>query len=309
MRTKLTNENFIKKAKKIHGDKYEYGLVNYLHSQKKVIINCKIHGIFEQKANNHLRGQGCKLCGNISRKNKITDDKFLFVEKAKKVHGDKYEYGLVNYLHSQKKIFITCKEHGIFKQTPSMHLIGEGCCKCAYEIKSKMYMKSQSEFIIEAKKIHGDKYDYSLVKYIGSKKKVSIVCREHDLFKQTPCLHLRSHGCPICKQSKGERIISNILNINSIVFIPEKTFDDCVGIRNKLPFDFYLPEQNTVIEFDGIQHYKPIDLFGGDEGFKKIKITDDIKNIYCKSNKIKMIRIKYNNIHIIDKILRNEKLI
>jgi very-short-patch-repair endonuclease len=112
-------------------------------------------------------------------------------------------------------------------------------------------------------------------------------------FKQLPNDHLSGHGCPICKNSLGEMKIWNYLTEKNIKFESQKKFDGCKNKR-LLPFDFYLPEYNICIEYDGIQHYKAIDIFGGEKEFQKRKNLDKIKSEFCNSNNIKLIRIKYN---------------
>lgn len=153
---------------------------------------------------------------------------------------------------------------------------------------------TQQEFIDKAIKIHGDKYDYSLVNYINNNTKVKIICKKHGIFEQKPNNHLSNNGCPVCKESKGEKEISKILEEKSINYIAQYKFIDCVN-KISLPFDFYLPDYNTCIEFDGIQHFKSIEYWGGSDGLKKRQNNDKIKNDYCLKNNIRLIRVKYND--------------
>ena len=129
---------------------------------------------------------------------------------------------------------------------------------------------------------------------------MKIICPIHGVFEQTPNSHLRGSGCPICKTSKGELEIQRILYNKNIKYITQYTFDNCKNKR-KLPFDFYLPDYNMCIEFDGKQHYETIKYWGGEETLIKTKNNDKIKTNYCKNNNIKLIRIKYNE--CIDDIL------
>jgi hypothetical protein len=276
-------EKFINDAKKIHGDRYDYSLVDYKKAIDKVKIVCPDHGIFEQSPNNHLRGNGCTICGGSK---KLTTDEFI--ENAKKVHGDKYDYSLVNYTGAFNKIKIICPKdgHGIFEQAPNSHLQGKGCGKC-----SKTFMNNDY-FIEMSKKIHNDKYDYSLVNYVKSNEKVKIICPIHGIFEQVPNSHLDGQGCPICRESRGERKITNILIDYEIKYEPQKKFEEC-KITKQLPFDFYLTDYNICIEYDGQQHYEPINHFGGVDKFIKNKNTDSIKTKFCIDNKIPLIRIPY----------------
>jgi len=114
-------------------------------------------------------------------------------------------------------------------------------------------------------------------------------------FQQKPHTHLKGSGCPYCgNNSKGESKIKRILDANKIDYISQKYFNNCKGIKRKLPFDFYLPKQNILIEYDGVQHFRPVDIFGGQIGFEKTKTNDTIKNKYSLDNGIKLFRIKYN---------------
>jgi hypothetical protein len=277
---KQTIGEFIEKAKTIHGEKYDYSLVNYVGSKIKIKIICPIHGEFEQIPNSHLKGINCYKC---SRNYVATDE---FIEKAKTIHGEKYDYSLVNYKNNKIKIKIICPIHGEFEQIPNSHLKGCGCPKCVGKY------KTTDEFIEKAKTIHGEKYDYSLVNYISVFKQIKIICSIHGEFEQTPNSHLKGCGCPKCKESKGEKIIRDYLTKNNIKFIPQHKFDDCKDIK-PLPFDFYLPEYNTCIEYDGRQHFEIIDRWGGVNGLIDQQNKDKIKTDYCFNNKIKLLRISH----------------
>jgi hypothetical protein len=118
----VTTKEFIEKSKLIHGDKYDYSKVDYKYSNKDVIIICKIHGDFLQIPNTHLNNHGCSKCAGIAKSNTTE-----FIENAKLIHGDKYEYFKVDYKNNITKVIITCKVHGDFLQTPKSHLKGHGC--------------------------------------------------------------------------------------------------------------------------------------------------------------------------------------
>jgi len=372
MRKKKTIEEFINESIKIHGDKYDYSLVNYVNYNTKVKIICKIHGIFEQTPNKHLRTSGCSKCNGNK---KLTTEEFI--EKSKNIHGDKYDYSKVNYINYNTKVKIICKKHGIFKQTPKSHISNmSGCKKCSYENLSTKYSKDSNHFINKSRKIHGNKYDYFLVKYITAKvnvkiicpkhgifeqtpsnhhkgfgcdlcgnesthiklkksntqfikdsikthehkynysmvdyfnatTKVKIICKKHGVFEQTPNSHLSGHGCPVCKESKGEKFITKFLKKNNLNYTKQKKFNDCID-KNKLPFDFYLDNLNMCIEYDGIQHFKPIEYFGGVENLNYVKKHDKIKTKFCEEKNIKLLRIKYtDNIEEKMNFIFNEKI-
>ena len=190
--------DFIKKAKIVHGDKYDYSFVNYKNNSTLVDIVCKKHGIFTQIPKNHLRGKGCKQCGYDIRKEKFSFTKDEFIEKAKIVHGDKYDYSLVNYTNAKTKIEIICKEHGIFSQIPYNHLSGKGCKICGHLAGKENFLLTKDEFIKKANEVHKNLYNYSKVKYLNYKTKVEIICKEHGSFFQTPNNHLDGKGCKEC---------------------------------------------------------------------------------------------------------------
>lgn len=191
-------ENFIIKAREIHGDKYDYSKVNYINCDEKVCIICPEHGEFMQTPYIHLHGSACPQCGQLkSKKNKTLSD-IDFIKKANNIHKSKYDYSKVNYINNRTKVCIICPEHGEFMQTPSSHLSGRGCPQCANNNKLTFFNLTTEEFIDKAKNIQGNKYDYSKVKYINAKTKVCIICPEHGEFEQTPSSHLSGCGCPQC---------------------------------------------------------------------------------------------------------------
>lgn len=218
-----------------------------------------------------------------------------FICKSSKIHSDKYDYSLVDYKNCETKVKIICPEHGIFEQRPYSHYkSGNGCIKCAEYKVGKSFMKTNKEFIDESNLIHDFRYDYSLVEYNGSRCNVKIICNTHGVFDQTPTNHLRGKGCPKCRSSNGESEIRKFLKKNEIKFNEQHTFKDCMN-KQLLKFDFYLPDYNMCIEYDGIQHFKSIEYFGGDVKFKQIQVNDVIKNKYCEQNGVKLIRIKYDS--------------
>lgn len=284
-------QSFIEKARLIHGNKYDYSKAEYVDSQTKVKIICPTHGEFNQTPNAHLRGQGCPLCGIEHLANSFSKSQQQFIEEAKKIHGDKYDYSKVEYVNSRTKVCIICPKHGEFWQTPSNHLRGEGCMECGKEKVRELRRYDAEQFIELAKIKHNNKYDYSKVEYIGSITKVCIICLEHGEFWQTPSNHLYGEGCPKCKQSLLENKIESLLIKNNIEFIAEYRNRE---LLNSQTFDFYLPKHNIAIECQGIQHFKPID-FGGKgkeyaiKQFDNLQMLDKRKNLICKQNNIKLL--------------------
>lgn len=278
-------EEFIKKANLKHGNKYDYSLVDYKNSKTKIEIICSIHGSFKQTPGHHIKGQGCSKCGITKNKDSQKSSKQEFIVKSIKKHGNKYDYSLVDYVNSKTKVKIICSIHGIWEQKPNHHLEGKGCRKCSG------YNKLTTEqFILKSNQVHNNKYDYSCVTYKDHYTKVDIICPIHGSFQQGAGSHMSGVGCPNCNESKGEKEIFNFLIKNKIVFERQKTFEGCVH-KYRLRFDFYLPEYNTCIEYDGEQHFLPVDKWGGEENLKLIKLRDNIKTNFCKKNNINLIRI------------------
>jgi hypothetical protein len=287
-RTEQTKEkfkqDFITKAKKVHGDSYTYDLVSYCDGDPNVKITCPTHGVFEQRPSNHVNKQsGCPTCSGLKKLSTET-----FIVKAKKIHGDRFNYDLVDYKNSRTKIKITCPTHGVFEQVPASHLQNIGCLVC-----SGKHHRTTDEFVLESKLVHGHKFDYTLVEYVSTGLKVDIICGGHGKFKQTPHNHLQGQGCPVCQSSKGELSVSKFLDDNNIYYKREYSFPNCTHKR-LLRFDFYLPDKNICIEYDGIWHEIPHPKDYDGNGFKGTKIRDKIKDKYCVDNSIRLIRINYD---------------
>ena len=211
-RKRLTTEEFIEKARKVHGDKYEYDEVEYKNSDTKVKIFCNKHQMyFYQTPSNHLRGRGCPECKKQLLREIYTSNTQEFIEKAMKIHGDKYGYEDVNYTGSKNKVKIFCNNCQIyFWQLPTNHLSGEGCPKCKTNILRKIFSSNTQNFIAKARKVHGNKYDYGEVEYKNNVTKVKLFCNScQKYFWQTPNVHLTGHGCPECMKISFQKAYSS----------------------------------------------------------------------------------------------------
>ncbi len=290
-------EKFIEKANKAHNNFYDYSKTNYVNAKTKVCVICHEHGEFYVTPNNHLRGKGCPLCGEIKKRENNKYTKEEWIELANEKHNRKYDYSKVIYNGCREKVEIICPEHGAFWQDPVNHLRGNGCPKC-----SKVYRPSGAEWIKRASEIHCEKYDYAKAEYINNRTKVCIIChekdkngKEHGEFWQTPANHLNGQGCPMCKESHGENLIHNILLDEKIEFIREKTFPWLINKKTgrSLFYDFFLPEINTAIEYQGEQHFKPVKYFGGINEFKNRVENDKLKKDLTKENNVSILYIAY----------------
>lgn len=191
---RLTTEEFIARAKAVHGDKYDYSKTVYTRSCDPVEVVCSEHGSFFPRANNHINLKSdcphCKGCAPTTLE--------TFLEKAKAVHGDKYDYSRVVYHGVQKKVEIFCPKHGPFWQLPMDHQKGRGCIPCGVAKCTSSTRLTKQQFINRAKEKHGDKYDYSQVQYQNTQSKLDIICPTHGPFQQVAAHHLSGNGCPQC---------------------------------------------------------------------------------------------------------------
>jgi len=263
---KLTKEDFVEKANKVHKNKYDYTKSNYITYDTKIIITCKEHGDFEMTPSNHLKGQSCSKC-NGKMPFHTTES---FIEKANQLHNNKFDYSKVNYKTFYEPITIICKIHGEFTQIPANHLdirTKYHCQKC-----STRKVKDTISFIDEANKIFNNLYDYKLVDYKTSIQKVSIICKNHGTFFMRPNDHLQGYGCQVCSKSRYSQQAIKWLNQiakEQNIYIQHFENEGEVFIRvNKklIYFDGYCKDTNTIYEYYGnFWHgnpniYKPDDI-------------------------------------------------
>lgn len=232
-----------------------------------------------------------------------------YLSRMIEIHSSKYDYPNIKkeFESSQSKITIHCKECGdIFNQTISHHIWSKSGCRRCYGNN----ILTINEILTKSNLIHGGIYLYPKIsdEYVSSKSKITIICSKCG---HVFCNNLHSHlnkknGCSKCRNSKGEKIIIDILDKYTITCESQKRFDGCRN-KNPLPFDFYLPKYNICIEFDGEQHFVPWRrLVNNQDKLKKIQINDSIKTTYCINNNIKLIRIKYTEINNIENIILSE---
>lgn len=187
-------QSFMKRSSKIHNGKYEYDFSTWNGMSEKLKIKCQTHGWFEQIPHDHLRATGCTSCGHelAGLRGRLTEKDII--QRFRKTHGDKYDYNNLNYTISSKKLTITCKIHGDFKQDLNAHERGDGCPKCG-----KRHRWTTEEFVANSIEIHGDKYTYEKSKYKGSVAPITITCKIHGDFTTQPSRHVtRKDGCPQC---------------------------------------------------------------------------------------------------------------
>lgn len=303
---RLSLSDFLQRALEVHGDKYDYSHVQYERAHGPVEIICPQHGSFWQSRVNHLNGQGCPQCGLEAGVEKQRMTLPEFTERAREVHGSKYSYDQTDFRSVNDKTTIFCPEHGAFLQTAAKHMGGQGCPSCANRD------MDLSKFVERAKEVHDDRYEYSKSEYLGARKKILVTCPEHGDFEQVVHAHLAGGGCPLCvdaMNSKGVQRITAWLEARSIHFVREMTFDDLRSEKNevyRLRCDFFLPEHDAIIEFDGQQHFLPNSLWGGEEGFRVLKANDEKKNKWANEKGYRMVRIRFDQIEETDEILSKQ---
>lgn len=243
-------EFLIKRFNEIHGDKYIYQSLSYKNQKEKITIHCQEHGDFIQRIDAHLGGQECPKCSLIKNAKGRNSSTEKFINSAKNIYGDKYDYSLVNYIKAKIRIKIICPVHGVFQLTPDKHLSGQECPTCTMDKFKKSVSKKNEQFINEAINLNGEKYDYSLVDYTNSSTKIKIICPIHGVFEQTPSNHLyQNQDCPKCsiKNIKSEnKIKSFVTSLNLITINNNKT------LIKPYELDIFIPSHNIAIEYDGL---------------------------------------------------------
>ena len=242
MPKRKTAEEFTTESSIIHNSKYIYDKVKYVNNITKVTIICPEHGEFLQAPKKHIKGHGCSKCaGNYTPTNEE------FVNQAKAIHGDKYDYSKVQYQNTDTKITIVCKHHGDFTQTPHSHLQGKGCHKCMDT------RKTTEEFIKTSNDIHNGKYSYEKTNYVNTATKVIITCPIHGDWEQTPNAHtVKKQGCPSCAESgfdKSKSAILYYLKING-----GQAYK--IGITNKSVNERFTNSELQIIEIVKTWYYK-----------------------------------------------------
>lgn len=260
---------------------------NFLGLQKKILHRCKIDN-YEWMATpiSMLNNAVCPLC----YEKEVTDS---FKNKLSNINPNIKVLG--KYCGINAKILCYCKVDGyIWEPTPANLLEGCGCPKCV-----GLNHKTTQEYIDEVNSINND--IEVLGNYINARTQILHRCKVCGAeWLADPHHILRGHGCPVCNESHGERIIRQYLSDKNVNFMSQYTFDGC-RYKKPLPFDFYLTDKNICIEFDGIQHFEPVDIFGGIDVLQEVQRNDSIKTNYCMDNNIQLLRIRYDD-NIIERL-------
>ena len=287
----MKQEEFVEKWQKRFPN-FNFSKTIYKGSKLPVKVICEKGHLFTRVANQMFRG--CSVCGRQRSIKKHTNTISELEERFKLVHEEEFYIPIFTEGNLQEKIIVICNICGdIYLQTKASFLSGRGCKNCDRKIKSNLKTFTIKEFIEKSKLIHGNKYDYSKSIYINKKTKLEIICPKcGNSFFTTPDNHWKGSGCNICKVYQGEEKIKSYLIDRNIIFESQKTFDD-LRDKRKLSYDFYIPSKNLLIECQGEQHYKSIEIFGGEKQFRLQKHHDWLKRKYAKDNKINLIAIPY----------------
>jgi hypothetical protein len=286
MPKKLSTSDFISNSISVHGDKYDYSKSEYTHSRVPIIIICKEHGEYIKTPHEHITlKRGCTKCFFDRKRNKLSN----FIDKSRKIHGDKYDYTKVEYVNNLSRIRIVCPKHGEFIQRAGHHMSGRGCPPCSDDNQSY----TTEQFINKSMEAHGNLYDYSKSIYRNWKSGVKILCKKHGQFNQLAGEHIGGAGCPRCSTKR----ISN----DEINFLDELNIDK-ENRQHKIPntrfiVDGFDPSTKEIYEYLGdYWHGNPI-IYSSDVKIMNGNVTcgDAYNNTFNRFKRLSSIgyKVKY----------------
>lgn len=261
----------------------------YIGHNHKMDIQCPKGHVYKSSNTYFKMGKRCPKCQTLNKR--LPDE-----EIKKSVNDAGYSLNSIIRKNHRTYIDVICDKGHRYTTDLSCFKSGRRCRTCSGS------QKKTYEYVYEY--FYNEGYTLLSSEYHNNKEKLMIECPKGHEFKMKFNHFSTGTRCPFCKESKGERIIEKYLIKNNIKYVRQHRFDDCKYER-KLPFDFYIPSLNTLIEYDGELHYKSVDYFGGDDHYNKTLIRDKIKDSYCKNNNIKLIRIPYWELNNVESILNN----
>lgn len=255
----------------------------YANNSTKIKLICKKHGEFTITPNLLFRGERCKKCSfeKVGQKLKISNEEFI--RRINNLYGDKLDTSITQYDGVDKKVSVICKKHGLFQTTPYSLYQGISCNECKKETLRKLKLKSQEQFLEESNAKYGDELMMDKVHYVDENTPILVGCKIHGYFWQSPRVHLKGNGCPLCKKSVLERHMETFLKRDGISYVQEYKVPNSL-----LRLDFYLPKYNCAIECQGKQHFEEVDHFGGAEHFAITHERDARKKKLCNENGIQV---------------------
>ena len=255
----------------------------YINAHAKLYIQCNEGHTYQANFNNFRSGKRCPICANNKRN---INRRFSYDYVKGFIESNGYRLLSTEYINNNEKLDLICDKGHRISMSFKHFKAGHRCPICA----------GTAKFSYEYVRDYIASFGYTLLstEYINVYQKLDVMCDKGHAYQVNFHNFRTGYRCPICNESKGERAISNILNKYGIDYIRQYRFDNC-KIVFPLPFDFYLPEYDLLIEYDGKQHFEPIEVFGGIEYFKTVKNHDQMKNMYCGLANKKLLRIPYFN--------------
>lgn len=257
MAAKITQDEFIRRAKAAHGDKYDLTRTVYRSTSAPVEVECRVHGVFSIRANHFMKGVGCPKCAHISTGKALQLTKEEFIKRLVVIFGDAYDYSLVEYGGYKVPVKLLCPEHGVFEKQAGMLLAGKGCKQCGIKRRAEKRRGVScptkipadvrgSTFVQKSEKVHNGKYDYSEVNYTTSQQPVDIVCPKHGKFQQTPNNHLQGKGCIKCTCNAISRVEQSLKDA-----FPQFEQSNRTQLDG-LELDLYEPNKRIAVEVNGV---------------------------------------------------------
>lgn len=290
------NKQMIEKSKEKYSDKFVYSDVDTSKEKGQAVkIICPNHGMFLMSMHRHLHTKtGCPACGREdSLRNRTKYNGLEDVSKAAiKHHGDRYTY--LSYDAHSRTVTYLCPNHGEVSQLLRLHLTGHGCGECRYEDRRI----DEKEFIRRAKEVHPEGYSYDLSELKTVNHRITIKHSCGKVYRARVSNHLSGQGCSRCRSSLGEKKIKDFLELNGISFIDQFVIEGYL-----YRYDFCIPDLDILIEYDGEQHYRPVDYFGGVPAFEKRQELDREKTRLAKANRYRLIRISYKRFDELEEYL------
>ena len=300
------------------GSKYEIDQNSIKMVTKKIKLKCEKHGWFDGLLSNLLQSSGCPICTSQRvakiRNKKNTLTKGQIIKRFKLVHGDRYDYSSIEPNGTISVVKIKCEKHGVFEQKVSTHFSGKGCPDCGLEQKAVNATLGQGEIYQRLIDLNGKIFVYPPNCGLSLLNPMPIICREHGLFYQPLRIHLKGNGCSECSQSLGAKRVSNWLREHGIEYQVE--FNIPAGKKGQpLRADFFLPDYDLFIEYDGEQHFRPVSLYSTNEEtalevFNQQKERDKAKDDWIRQNGFDLLRIRFDqdvfevlNIHFMPNLL------
>lgn len=290
----ITRKDFVEKVIKLYGNKFNLDETVYTSPKERVTVYNR-----DKKCYEEYRAETLMYKHNVK-----TDKKHIkytlesVIEASNKKHNYKFDYSKFIFTTLKNKSIIICPIHGEFEMNMDRHITkGQGCRKCGYIKNSINQRKDNNHFKANGNRVHNGFYTYDKVEYVDNKTNVIVTCPIHGDFETRPDNHIgNKSGCPICKLPKGELKLRDILIKLNIEFQQQYVIKGSI-----YKYDFYLPKLNILLEYDGEQHFRPVEAFGGEKEFKITKARDIIKNHLAKKNGYRLIRLSYlelNNLEL-----------